>query len=230
MLLYSAITKNKKHKKLFGLLALITLLFFSNPFIAKRVTNAWEESYVNKSSLQNKYEYGILLGGIADYEKDYHRIIFGLTTDRLMQTLDLYYEKRINKIIISGGSGEVFKQEQKEAIIIRDYLIKIGIPSEDILLESQSKNTHENARNVAVLLKNNKQTKILLITSAFHMRRAKACFIKEGFNVDIYPTNKLSDTEFDPSSLIPSADAFNKWHLIIKEIAGYLTYKVVGYL
>jgi len=63
------------------------------------------------------------------------------------------------------------------------------------------------------------------------MRRARACFQKEGIRVDYYSTNKVvlgknSDFAF---YLLPSTISMNQWESLIHEILGYLIYKVVGY-
>ena len=50
----------------------------------------------------------------------------------------------IKKIIITGASGSL-SSDLKEADIIKSFLIRIGVPREKIIVENQSKNTHENA-------------------------------------------------------------------------------------
>ena len=68
-----------------------------------------------------------------------------------------------------------------EAPVLKLYLEKIGIPGYDILLESKSRNTHENAVNMKSMLDQSfPGGKFLLISSGWHLRRATACFIKEG--------------------------------------------------
>ena len=47
-----------------------------------------------------------------------------------------------------------------------------GVRKKDILLENQSRNTHENAiYSLKIIEEENIEGKVLLITSAFHMRR-----------------------------------------------------------
>jgi len=64
------------------------------------------------------------------------------------------------------------------------------------------------------------------------MKRAKACFDKEGiectpFSTDLHsnPTHKYQWDQY----LIPNVYNFNLWSDLNKEIVGYLTYKIMGY-
>jgi len=71
----------------------------------------------------------------------------------------------------------------------------------------------------------------LLFTSAIHMRRASACFAKEGVNFDIYSTNNIivrKRNSFD-FLFIPSALSLYQWDLLIHEITGFYIYGIAGY-
>jgi len=96
-----------------------------------------------------------------------------------------------------------------------------------------SRNTHENAVNTATWLKNHHPgARCLLITSACHMRRALGCFKKERVNITPYITNKISGPrkfDFD-ILLLPQGSALYNWEPLIKEMVGYLVYKLVGYI
>ncbi|NLA24696.1 MAG: YdcF family protein, partial [Bacteroidales bacterium] len=194
---------------------------------------AWEVKTIDKTELKPKYDYGILLTGMITYDAKFERINFLRSNDRLLQTLDLYYDGIIDKIFIVGGSGELLNQKHREAEILQDYLLHIGVPPEDIIIETESKNTHENAVNAALILEPNENNDTyLLITSAFHMRRSIGCFKKAGFqDFDYYVANRFAGPiRFSPDhSLIPHASALEKWNLLIHEITGYVIYKIMGY-
>jgi uncharacterized SAM-binding protein YcdF (DUF218 family) len=230
--LLALFVKKKKLKRIFTISLIAVLWFFSNSFIFDQVVRFWEVKPVQLSELDTTYEYGIVLGGIASFDEDYQRTVFTGSTDRIMQTLYLYKSGIIKKIVIVGGSYRVLLKDRKEAEYLKEYLVLLGIPEEDILTETESRNTHENAANAAVLLKDQLNNKMLLVTSAFHIRRAKGCFEKEGFTVDVFPAQQMSSIgPFNPASLIvPRAGVFGGWNLMLKEILGYVTYKVTGYL
>ncbi len=206
------------------------LVFFSNPFVFYEFMRAWEPKAKFKSELKQSYDYGILLTGMITYDTKYERINFKSSSDRLWQTIDLYQEGYLKKIIIVGGSGEVFNQEFKESAILKDYLIKLGIPSEDILIETNSRNTYENAVETAKILKpNENKNSYLLISSAYHMKRSKACFKKQGFDVDIYVTDRYAGKRiFSLDLFIPKSEILQNWTLLIHEVSGYIIYWISG--
>ena len=51
----------------------------------------------------------------------------------------------IKKIVFTGGSGSILHQDMKEGKYAEQFLLNLGIPSADILIESESNNTRENA-------------------------------------------------------------------------------------
>jgi uncharacterized SAM-binding protein YcdF (DUF218 family) len=231
--IYGLLTKDKNRKKWFLSASLIMLLVFTNPFLGNLAIKTWEVPYKNTSELRKSYDYGIVLGGIAEWDAKYKRLTFRGSTDRLAQAVDLYKTSRIKKILLSGGSGSEIKPEYKEMEYISDYLKQVGLPEEDILVESNSRNTHENAKFVAKMI-DRKEGNYLLITSAFHMRRAEGCFKKEGIKVVSWPVDRMSmpeDEEMNIKNLIlPSVDYLLGWTLLLKEIFGYEIYRIMGYL
>ncbi|MBE9467952.1 MAG: YdcF family protein [Bacteroidetes bacterium] len=233
LLLISLFAKKTKIKKYCLIASISLLLFFSNSFILDEFMRAWEIKAVQDCELKQSYDYGILLSGMTAPDKKYKRLNFLRSSDRLLQTIRLYKQNRIKKIFISGGSGSIIQKEYCEARDLKNYLIQIGVPEEDIITEINSRNTRENAEFTAKILLNKEQTSsCLLITSAFHMRRSKGCFNKTGLKVDIYPTDRYAGQRkyiFD-HLFIPNHNAFNSWNLLIHEVTGYITYAVVGYV
>ena len=140
-LLASLLDKRKYLRRRFLTFGLLFLIIFSNPFIHKFIYDLWTVKYETKNIT---YDYGILLGGMVDLESTADNIIFSKYNDRLLNTIELFFEKRIKKILISGASGSL-TSELKEAEILKNYLIKIGIPDSCVLAEDSSKNTYENA-------------------------------------------------------------------------------------
>ena len=188
LLLTFAITFKRKRKKILYLLLSI-FYFFSNEFIADRCSMMWEPPPKTISSLPNDYKYGIVLGGYSSFNKKTKNINFNASGDRLISAIELYNIGKINKIIISGGNGELFNDSMNEAEWSKDFLIRMGVKNNDILLESESRNTMENAQNTSKLINVNFSKKLLLITSAVHMKRALYCFRKNNLNVESYPTD-----------------------------------------
>ncbi len=229
----SVVLKEKRLRKYLGIVSLSLLLLFTNPFIFHEFMRAWEVDAVQKEELKSNYDYAIVLSGMITYDEKYERINFKSSTDRLLQTIELYKEGIVDKFYITGGSGEIFNQKHKESEILKDYLIVLGIPESDILIETLSKNTYENAIESKKALNSEvKEKTFLLVTSAYHMRRAAGCFKKQGFEFDVFVTDRYTGNRkftFD-ELFIPKAETLQGWTLLIHEVSGYLIYDIVGYL
>lgn len=232
ILTVTLITKNKTSKIRLIVAATCMFLFFSNNFIADEFMRAWEIKAVHQEDIQEHYDVGILLTGICTYDATYDRTCYKNSSDRLLQTMDLYHRGIIKNIFITGGSGYIREPEFKEAKLLYDFLVQSGIPKENINFEVKSRNTHENAVESAQYLRpETSDSTFLLITSAYHMRRAKACFIKEGFNCDVYSTDIYTGKRkyHIEHMLIPRLDAFVRWEIMFREVSGMLMYKINNY-
>ena len=226
LLVSSLILKTKKRTLLIYSISIFWL--FSNGFLADKAAKAWETSPKSISSLTHNYKYGIVLGGYSSYNKEIQHIDFNDSGDRLISAIELYKLGKIEKIIISGGNGELINNGMKESEWSKSFMINMGIKSKDILLENSSRNTMENAKNTAVLIGIDINQKSLLITSAGHMKRAKFCFNKNNFNIDCYPTDITNygiTLTFD-YLFIPNIDALVKWEDLIHEWIGYIVYRI----
>jgi uncharacterized SAM-binding protein YcdF (DUF218 family) len=232
--LASFFTRNPKWKRKLLIAGLFFLFFFSNEFIANEAMRAWEIKVTPFNALTKKYEFGILLCGVAKSEvgpKD--RVYVGSSADRVNHTLQLYKLGFIRKILISGGSGRLIDIGEKEAEELGRLLQLMGVPEPDIVLESGSRNTHESAVEVKKILETvTSPQQCILVTSANHMRRSIACFSKTGWPVEPFSTDFLSHDRIFTMDvlLIPKLEAIAVWQVLFKEWAGYCAYWVAGYL
>ena len=198
----------------------------TNNFLADICCRIWETPRVNTHEV---YDVGIILGGIADYDKITKAHNFNKYVDRLIDGEQLYHQGIIKKIMISGGNGTLFNNEYIESDAIKAHLVNNKIPSQDILIENQSRNTKENAfKSAEILNARFPKGKFLLITSANHMRRAKYCFEKAGINTTTFPTDcttSYANINVD-YLLLPNSDALAKWESLIHEWIGYIVYRM----
>ncbi len=108
------------------------------------------------------------------------------TTARLVTAARL--QKRLNiPIIVSGG--KVFKEREAEAPIVKRFLVDVGVPAAMIITEEKSRDTMENARNTAEICTRLGYHQPLIVTSAYHMRRAALSFRKAGREVVPFPAD-----------------------------------------
>ncbi|QCR25055.1 YdcF family protein [Pontibacter sp. SGAir0037] len=232
LLLLAIFLKSPRKKKVCLAAGAGLLLLLSNPFLANEAWRAWEVEATPVSEINN-YDAALILTGVTGYREDLpDRILTHKGADRFLHPLQLYRMNKVNLFVVTGGNSSVLLDNIPEAEQIERILLMGGVPEEDILTESNSRNTRENALHTAELLKKHPEWKrLLLVTSAFHMRRSLACFQKAGVEVTPFSTDfYASPRRFTPDeTIIPDAGAFSGWHLLIHEIAGYLIYKILGY-
>ncbi|WP_242920107.1 YdcF family protein [Pontibacter liquoris] len=232
LLLGALFLRSAQKKRICLVAVLVILVVLSTPFLSNEAWRAWEVAAVPIRTIGH-YDAAVILTGVTSYREDIpDRINTSRGSDRFLHPLQLYRAHKIDKFIITGGHGKVLGGGVPEADQIEKVLLMAGIPAEAIITESNSRNTHENALNTASLLQQHPGiNRLLLVTSAFHMRRAAGCFAKAGVAATSFSTDFYSKPrQFTPDELIiPSVDAFGSWHLLIHEISGYLVYKVLGY-
>jgi uncharacterized SAM-binding protein YcdF (DUF218 family) len=228
------IIKNQRWKKILTRTGFILLLLTSNFFIANELMRAWETPVTTFESIKKQYDYGILLTGVTKTNmKPKDRVYFNRGADRATHTLQLYKLGIIKKVIISGGSGRLDGSGVREADDLADFLKLAGIPSEDLIIENESKNTHESARYVsAILSKLDGPKECLVITSAYHLPRAMACFRKAGVKADAFAAEPTADERrFNPDALfVPKLEAMAIWQTLLKEWVGFIAYWFAGYI
>jgi len=148
------------------------------------------------------------------------------SADRIITTLKLFKLGKAPLMIVTGGAtnGGV-----SEASLMRDILELMGIPLEAIILEEKAVDTKQNAEFTAKILHDQQVSKILLVTSAYHMRRAKWIFDRTlGSEVEVIPVASDHQRSIaDPilSRWIPSVRDLSRTSFAIKEIIGYWVYR-----
>jgi uncharacterized SAM-binding protein YcdF (DUF218 family) len=233
MLIWAVRTKNEmRRKKLLGVtLGLAVVL--TNPFIANTVFHAWEVKPLSINTLHDTFDVGIVLGGFSEFDvypiED--RLNLTVASNRLADAVLLYKKGFIKHFLISGGDGRLAGKKISEATQVGRYLHDIGIPDSAVWLERESRNTFENAKYCKEFLNTKLPTaRCLLITSAFHMRRAQGCFKKVGFAATPFPAHFIAERiQLDANSTIePDDQCFMKWNMFIKEWIGWVAYWATG--
>jgi uncharacterized SAM-binding protein YcdF (DUF218 family) len=233
ILIFAIVTKNEKRKKIALYTCLFLFLFFGNIGITNQFFLLWEPEPIALSKLQN-YDLGIVLTGVTNHDKEPHdRVYFNKGADRVLHTVQLYKMGKLKKILITGGSGRINGEGISEATDMKKVFLLCGVPDSVLILELNSRNTRENALFTKKMIDSlNLKGSKLLITSAFHMPRSKACFDKVGLKTDIFPTDFSGGAiSYTPDVwIVPSENAFVGWHVLFHEWIGYLMYLVMGYV
>lgn len=232
-LLLTGLIFKKKTRRIIHWTVVGILLLFSNGAVFQGVMRLWETEPVAVSHLSGSNRNVVVLGGMLS-ENQYNGLPrFNQSSDRFWQAFYLLRTGVADTLIISGGLGSLFDEQMPEADMWKTYLKKTGMLSGNILTESESRNTYENALNSAKVFKEKHLSKrIILVTSAFHMPRARACFETQGFLVEAFPADPLGGSR--PLQwkdyVIPSAGILESWGILFREWAGVFMYKMNGYI
>ena len=220
-----------RHPRRWLLAAVVLFLVTTNPFVVNELLLAWERPPVPLAAMPCRADAAVLLTGITQVAKSPHdRVYLGAGADRFTSALWLYRAGRVRRIIVSGGSGAVQATAHTEADDLTTLLRLAGVPNAAIIREGKSRNTRENALFTKRLLTPEQDT-LILVTSAFHQRRALGCFAKAGLHPISFPAGyRSNDRSLAPDAwLVPSAEAMANFGLLTHEVVGWLIYKSLGY-
>ncbi len=152
--------------------------------------------------------------------------------DRVLHAARLYRARRAPVVVASGGPLPWRPRSDADTSPADDLLATWGIPRAAIVAEVQSTTTYENAVHTARLARAREWTRLIVVTSALHMRRAHATFAATGLTIVPAATDfEVIDT--GPPTLLdwlPNADALEGSTRAIKEYVGYLVYDWRGWI
>ncbi|HEY9017133.1 YdcF family protein [Thiomicrospira sp.] len=153
-----------------------------------------EKRFAKPYLMPEKVDGIIILGGGEDLKRSLSWGVaeLGLGGDRYVATkylADLYPDV---PVIFTGGSGSIYLQDSgREASISADLFQQMGLDSQRLILESNSRNTFENFGNIQPITRPGGQ--YLLVTSAFHMPRSVGIARQFGLDVIPYPVDYRSN-------------------------------------
>ena len=220
----------RKHLRVFSV---VVLLVFSNNVIFNSVARMWEADIIEPSALAVDHRSVVVLSGMVSENKTTGFPRFDRSADRLWQGLWLLKQQYADAMVFSGGVGGLFNDQRSESALVEDYLKDVGLMDDRIIFESGSRNTYENALNSATLFEERGlEKKIILVTSAFHVPRARACFEHQGFDVEVFPADPVASVRPPDwkDFVIPSAAVMEQWRVLFNEWAGFVMYWLNGYL
>ena len=175
----------------------------------------------------------IVLGGAEDGvgTARHHQVQLNAAAERVTAGLSLAHRFPDARILLSGGSGalrDLARESMPGAEVMAAAFRETGIPQARLLLESRSRNTSENARLSLDLAQPKPSETWVLVTSAFHMKRAMASFERAGWDELIpYPVDYRADGFLDGIGW-DLAGHLNTLDLAMKEWAGLAVYEASG--
>ncbi len=181
-------------RRLLSLCALILICVAFLP-LGQVLLQPLEARYPAGAALPAKVDGIIVLGGGIDAELSaaWQQPQLNDAAERLTAfawLAGLYPEARL---VYSGGSGSLTRQQFREAEYAPWLLNQLGLEGREVLYESESRNTHENVLNSRELLQPQAGENWLLVTSAYHMPRAVGVFCQQDWPVNAWPVDHHSN-------------------------------------
>ncbi|HVO91247.1 MAG TPA: YdcF family protein [Terriglobales bacterium] len=135
------------------------------------------------------------------------------------------YRIRPKPIIISGGHVNPFTPAKDENRIAREFLIRWGVPKNDVIGEGNSRDTFENALESGKVLARHSWKRYLLVTSAIHMPRSMLVFSKlAGEPIPAPGDFTLGKFELNVLNFFPSEGAASNIYGSLHEYVGWVNY------
>ena len=144
---------------------------------------------------------------------------------RLFTAVALWKKLPDARLVVAGGAG----WNIREAVPMANLAVQLGVPSKAIEIEDRSRNTWQNARNVAALSPPVPR-RIWLVTSAVHMARAVDAFRAWGFEPCAWPSD-LPEIRVHvwPEAFIPQGSGAGKASIALHELLGGVEYKFLAW-
>ena len=143
---------------------------------------------------------------------------------RVLEGIRLYNQINDGYLILSGGGSSLFLQEESPCLFMKDMAMLFSVEEQRIVLECQSRDTYEEARELKKILGSKP---FLLVTSAFHMPRSMYIFKKLGLKAVAAPSDFIAQGKkryifFD---FLPKISCLMNSSLAINEYFGLIFYR-----
>ncbi|MCE5240559.1 YdcF family protein [bacterium] len=173
----------------------------------------------------------IVLGGALDLVRsEPGRLEYGPSSDRFMYAVLLARRLPQAKIIFSGGTASLVDHAKTEASLLKGEAIRLGIEPERIYVDDASRNTRENAIESKRILEQIGGQSVVVITTAFHMRRSLGCLRKVGMEATPYAVDFRNHRGgANLFGWVPQADQLVDSTAAIREYVGLVMYRLKGW-
>jgi uncharacterized SAM-binding protein YcdF (DUF218 family) len=213
--------------KLVRIIVAVLLILGISP-IVPWAAHSFERIYAKPESLNsNDFDVIAVLGGAIELrtkaDEGYPQL--SAYAERLTEGLSLSQQFPDRKVVFLGGAGASEHPDLNEAAQVKVLIQKLNIPSQNIVFEGNSRNTVQNSEGLkSVGYKEG--SRVLLVTSAFHMPRSVMIFEGQGFKIIPYPVGFMED---DQLSLWPDLNLlgkFTKLNIVVKEFIGMMAFAI----
>jgi uncharacterized SAM-binding protein YcdF (DUF218 family) len=153
--------------------------------------------------------------------------------ERLLEGAILAHRFPEAKVAFSGGDAGILYKSDSEAEGAAALLTQLGVPRERLILETDARDTYENAVYLKKELTARGELDLtkrwLLITSAYHMPRSMGAFRQAGFYVEPWPVDYRTRGQEDLTRPFDKvSEGLRRVDTATREWVGMLAYWLTG--
>jgi len=215
------------------LIGLVILYSFSTKIVSEKLINYVEKDweYLKPEIINNANSVVVLSGEIKKLSSKNNYYEEWNDPDRFFAGINILKSNKAKKIIFTGNRNPFLVNSKVEGELLKKEAISLGIAPENILITKKVLNTYQESLAVKdLILKNNLDSEVILVTSAFHMSRAVYIFEKLKIKVIPYPVDfksgNLTNSELisNPINWLPEPKNLEISSLSLREILGRIYY------
>jgi uncharacterized SAM-binding protein YcdF (DUF218 family) len=226
-----------KRGRVFGsILLLVCLALFAAgstrlPYI---LLNTLERPYIGKTvASAHTADAVLVLGGSQHFSANepFH-LGLGDSGSRIVTAVELMRRHKAGSLVLGGGSYTVDGRKKPESELLRDWLESWKVCGDAPIMPLEvCQNTHDEVLQIEKLAREHHWRRILLVTSAFHLRRAEGLFRQIGLSVEVVACDFRADGVQRPfRSIFPAAQSIQAFELYLHEFVGWYIYRWRGWV
>lgn len=233
MLLAVYIIRKPSHKLLGILLILLALSMYitSIPIFAVSISNVIDNAYQHQTPPKGVNAAVIVLAG--GWSKDENGVPFQpsmSTIERLYAAIKLSKEIPSCKFLIMSGGYDIYSEPTVSVASIMQDAAKTMDCRAEIILEDKSRNTDENLKYSAEIVKELGVKHVVIVTSNVHMERSMNFarqYIPEDIKIYAYSSGGYRPKmEITLEAFLPDVRALSASRSAIKELIGNIVAKL----
>jgi uncharacterized SAM-binding protein YcdF (DUF218 family) len=223
--------RGRRRGELLVVLSAIGFLLLAVAPIGPAMMLVLEQRLPRPPKLPDRIDGILVLGGAVDprLSLSYGETVFNGSVARVLAGVALARHHPEAKLALVGGEGELFPVGFAEARATSGFVLDEGISAQRIIIEEQSRSTHENAVFAKELIRPGPGQNWILVTSAFHMPRAVAAFRAVDWEVIPYPVDFKVDPRTGLRANFNLLDGLGTSTIAGKEWAGLVGYRLRGW-
>ena len=227
--IFFQLIKKKIYKKIYqiNLILFFLIVFFpTGTYLLWKLENTYPKQEIANIDIDGVLILGAGIDEFMTYE--YKQMILNDRIERITESAKIIKKFPNAKIIYSGGNGTFSKPKLKSDEVANIFYKQLGVNTDRIIFENKSRNTYENILFSKQIAKPQEDEKWLLVTSAFHMKRAILISKKQKWKFIPYPVDFKQSKKISLKPSIHFFSNFTSFQKAFHEWLGLFSYYLMG--